>query len=121
MSAAKIAASLRFIRWTGRLGSSSSEYSELGNRYETFQAQIATAWFLGSDRPLFGGAARLNARSRRSAVGRIRRFGSGAPLPQLWDGVRPMYRARAAAALPEACRHVPYIVLRLARPLRQVP
>ena len=26
----------------------------------------------------------------------------------------PMYRARAAAALPEACRHVPYIVLRLA-------
>src|SRR5216683_676560 len=69
MSAAKIAASLRFIGWTGRLGSSSSEYSELGNRYETFQAQIATAWFLGSDRPLFGGAARLNARSRRSAVG----------------------------------------------------
>src|SRR5216683_1727637 len=67
MSAAKIAASLRFIGWTGRLGSSSSEYSELGNRYETFQAQIATAWFLGSDRPLFGGAARLNARSRRSA------------------------------------------------------
>src|SRR5438552_2803860 len=32
------------------------------------------------------------------------------------DGVRPMYRARAAA-LPEACRHVPYIVLRLATPL----
>jgi hypothetical protein len=25
------------------LGSSSSEYSELGNRYETFQAQIITA------------------------------------------------------------------------------
>jgi len=47
-------------------------------------------------------------------LGRIRRFGPGAPLPQLWDGVRPMYRARAAAALPEARRHVPYIVLRLA-------
>ena len=28
----------------------------------------------------------------------IRRFGPGAPLPQLWDGVRPMYRARPAAA-----------------------
>jgi hypothetical protein len=46
--------------------------------------------------------------------GRIRPFGPGAPLPQLWDGVRPTHRARAAAALPEACRHVPYIVLRLA-------
>jgi hypothetical protein len=31
----------------------------------------------------------------------------GAPLPQLWDGVRPMYRARAAA-------EIPYIVPRLA-------
>ncbi|HJY51874.1 MAG TPA: SDR family oxidoreductase [Stellaceae bacterium] len=28
--------------------------------------------------------------------------------------MRPTYCARAAAALPEACRHVPYIVLRLA-------
>src|ERR1700730_2939786 len=46
--------------------------------------------------------------------GRIRPFGPGAPLPQLWDGVRPTHRARAAAAPPEACRHVPYIVLRLA-------
>src|SRR5271167_4010546 len=56
-----------------------------------------------------------------SGKGRIWRFGSGPPLPQLWDGVRPMYRARAAAALPEACRHVPCLVLRLATPLRQVP
>jgi hypothetical protein len=47
MSAAKIAASLRFTGWTGTLGSSSSEYSELGNRYETFQAQIVTAWLPG--------------------------------------------------------------------------
>jgi hypothetical protein len=31
-----------------------------------------------------------------------------------FGGWRPMYRARAAAALPEACRHVPYIVLGLA-------
>jgi hypothetical protein len=49
MSAAKIAASLRFTGWTGTLGSSSSEYSELGNRYETFQAQIVyglVAWDL---------------------------------------------------------------------------
>ena len=53
--------------------------------------------------------------------GRIRRFGPGAPLPQLWDGVRPMYRARATAALPEACRHVPYIVLRLATPCARFP
>ena len=36
MSAAKIAASLRVTGWTGTLGSSSSEYSELGNCYETF-------------------------------------------------------------------------------------
>jgi hypothetical protein len=43
MSAAKIAASLRFTGWTGTLGSSSSEHSELGERYETFQAQIFTA------------------------------------------------------------------------------
>ena len=35
------------------------------------------------------------------------------------DGARPMYRARAAALL-EACRHVPYIAPRLAT-LRQVP
>ena len=36
--------------------------------------------------------------------------GPGAPLLSFGDGVRPMNRARAAAALPEACRHVPYIV-----------
>ena len=29
----------------------------------------------------------------------------GPRYPQLWDGVRPMYSARATAALPEACRH----------------
>ena len=39
----------------------------------------------------------------RAGGPRYRSFGMGCP----------MYRARAAAALPEACRHVPYIVLRL--------
>jgi hypothetical protein len=47
----------------------------------------------------------LRVESGRSARGpRYRSFGMGAP----------MYRPRAAAALPEACRRVPYIVLRLA-------
>ena len=40
------------------------------------------------------------------------------PLPQLY-GVRPMYRDRAAAALPEACRRSIHL-LDLATPLRQV-
>jgi hypothetical protein len=38
---------LRFSGWTGTLGSSSSEYGEFGNRYETIQAQIVTAWLPG--------------------------------------------------------------------------
>ena len=53
------------------------------------------------------------SRDRRPARGETRRFGSGSAIAAVgWDA--PHNRARAAAALPEACRHVPCIVLRLA-------
>jgi hypothetical protein len=56
---------------------------------------------------------RLGRRREGQLRVRIRRFGPGTCLPQLWDGVLPMYRARSAARL-ETYRHLPYIVLRLA-------
>jgi hypothetical protein len=43
MSAAKIAASLRSNGWAGTLGSSPVEYSDVHNRFATFQVQIIAA------------------------------------------------------------------------------
>ena len=63
---------------------------------------------------------------RWSAMGAFPAVRAGGPCyPQLWDGVRRMYRARAAAALPEGrrfptCRHCKGISFELAHAPRHV-
>jgi hypothetical protein len=63
---------------------------------------------------------------RWSAMGAFPAVRAGGPCyPQLWDGVRRMYRARAAAALPEGrrfptCRHCKGISFELAHAAKHV-
>ena len=79
-----------------------------GNLYDT-----STACPRRQGTSAFSASGPFGPQARRSASGSNPAVRTAGPATAALDGVRPMYRARAAAPL-EASGHLPYIVLRLA-------